>query len=157
MILYVEALAAIALSLSLLMTGAWMVRERTGNSGWVDTIWTFSLGLVGAGSALWPIGGLCLMPGNGWSRPWWRSGRCGSGHISLFEPPGLPTTPVMFSCDGIGKSGNYPLSRERPRRPARIANMLTTDSVPSAHSAATLKLAVRLCCRASDRLTAALA
>ena len=57
MILYVEALAAIALSLSLLMAGAWMVRERTGNSGWVDTIWTFSLGLVGAGSALWPVAG----------------------------------------------------------------------------------------------------
>jgi steroid 5-alpha reductase family enzyme len=57
MILYLEALAAIALSLSLLMAGAWMVRERTGNSGWVDTIWTFSLGLVGAGSALWPVAG----------------------------------------------------------------------------------------------------
>lgn len=54
---YLEALAAIALSLSLLMAGAWMVQQRTGNSGWVDTIWTFSLGLVGAGSALWPIGG----------------------------------------------------------------------------------------------------
>jgi steroid 5-alpha reductase family enzyme len=25
--------------------------------GGVDTIWTFSVGLVGAGSALWPIGG----------------------------------------------------------------------------------------------------
>ena len=57
MILYVEALAAIALSLSLLMAGAWIIRERTGNSGWVDTIWTFSLGLVGAGSALWPVAG----------------------------------------------------------------------------------------------------
>jgi steroid 5-alpha reductase family enzyme len=56
-VLYLEALAAIALSLSLLMAGAWMVQQRTGNSGWVDTIWTFSLGLVGAGSALWPIGG----------------------------------------------------------------------------------------------------
>jgi len=32
------------------------VQQRTGNSGWVDTIWTFSLGLVGAGSALWPLG-----------------------------------------------------------------------------------------------------
>src|ERR1700727_3172881 len=56
-VLYLEALAAIALSLSLLMAGAWMVQQRTGNSGWVDTIWTFSLGLVGAGSALWPIAG----------------------------------------------------------------------------------------------------
>ncbi len=56
-VLYLEALAAIALSLSVLMAGAWMVQQRTGNSGWVDTIWTFSLGLVGAGSALWPIAG----------------------------------------------------------------------------------------------------
>src|SRR5258707_10198951 len=54
---YLTALAAIALSLSVLMAGAWVVQQRTGNSGWVDTIWTFSLGLVGAGSALWPIGG----------------------------------------------------------------------------------------------------
>jgi steroid 5-alpha reductase family enzyme len=57
MILYPGALAAIALSLSLLMAGAWMVQQRTGNSGRVDTIWTFSLGLVGAGSALWPLAG----------------------------------------------------------------------------------------------------
>src|ERR1700722_9177414 len=56
-ILYFEALAAIALSLSVLMAGAWMVQQRTGNSGWVGTIWTFSLGLVGASSALWPGGG----------------------------------------------------------------------------------------------------
>ena len=55
--LYLEALAGIALSLSILMALAWMVQQRTGNSGWVDTIWTFSVGLVGAGSALWPVGG----------------------------------------------------------------------------------------------------
>jgi len=54
---YLEALAAIAVSLSVLMAIAWMVQRRTGNSGWVDTIWTFAVGLVGAGSALWPIGG----------------------------------------------------------------------------------------------------
>jgi len=57
MILYLEALAAIALSLSILMASAWMVQQRTGNSGWVDTIWTFSVGLVGTGSALWPVEG----------------------------------------------------------------------------------------------------
>ena len=56
-ILYLEALAAIAVSLAVLMTIAWLVQQRTGNSGWVDTIWTFSLGLVGAGSALWPVAG----------------------------------------------------------------------------------------------------
>jgi steroid 5-alpha reductase family enzyme len=56
-VLYLEALAGIALSLSILMALAWAVQQRTGNSGWVDTIWTFSVGLVGAGSALWPIDG----------------------------------------------------------------------------------------------------
>src|SRR6201996_875786 len=50
-ILYFEALIAIAVSLSVLMAGAWAVQQRTGNSGWVDTIWTFSLGLTGSGSA----------------------------------------------------------------------------------------------------------
>ncbi|MBR0825315.1 DUF1295 domain-containing protein [Bradyrhizobium manausense] len=54
---YLGALAAIALSLAVLMALAWVVRERTGNSGWVDTIWTFAVGLVGAGGALWPVAG----------------------------------------------------------------------------------------------------
>jgi steroid 5-alpha reductase family enzyme len=56
-VFYLEALAAIALSLSILMAAAWLIQQRTGNSGWVDTIWTFSLGLVGAASALWPVAG----------------------------------------------------------------------------------------------------
>jgi steroid 5-alpha reductase family enzyme len=56
-VFYLGALAAIAVALSVLMAGAWAVQQRTGNSGWVDTIWTFSLGLAGAGSALWPVGG----------------------------------------------------------------------------------------------------
>ena len=55
MVLYLWAVVAIALSLSALMAGAWVVQQRTGNSGWVDTIWTFAVGLVGAGSALWPL------------------------------------------------------------------------------------------------------
>ena len=56
-VVYLEALAAIAVSLSILMAFAWVVQQRSGNSGWVDTIWTFSLGLVGVGSALWPVAG----------------------------------------------------------------------------------------------------
>uniref|UniRef100_Q07TW7 Uncharacterized protein n=1 Tax=Rhodopseudomonas palustris (strain BisA53) TaxID=316055 RepID=Q07TW7_RHOP5 len=56
-ILYLKALFFITLSLCLLMACAWVIQQRTGNSGWVDTIWTFSLGLVGAGSALWPVAG----------------------------------------------------------------------------------------------------
>jgi steroid 5-alpha reductase family enzyme len=56
-VLYLEALIGIALSLSILMALAWVVQQRTGNSGWVDTIWTFAVGLVGAASALWPVAG----------------------------------------------------------------------------------------------------
>lgn len=59
---WIVALASIATSLCLLMAGAWVVQQRTGNSGWVDTIWTFSLGIVGVGSALWPIAGAAPNP-----------------------------------------------------------------------------------------------
>ena len=45
-ILYLKALLAIAVSLSILMALAWLVQQRSGNSGWVDTIWTFAVGLV---------------------------------------------------------------------------------------------------------------
>jgi len=56
-VLYLEALAALAASFSVLMAGASVAQQRTGNSGWVDTIGTLSLGLVGAGGALWPVAG----------------------------------------------------------------------------------------------------
>ncbi len=39
-------------ALSILMAGAFAVQRATGNSGWVDTIWTFAIGLVGIGAAL---------------------------------------------------------------------------------------------------------
>jgi steroid 5-alpha reductase family enzyme len=54
---YLVALLVMAAVFAVLMALAWAVQQRTGNSGWVDTIWTFSLGLVGAGGALWPLGG----------------------------------------------------------------------------------------------------
>lgn len=50
-----SALIAMAAALCALMAVAWIVQQRTGNSGWVDTIWTFSVGLVGIGAALWPL------------------------------------------------------------------------------------------------------
>jgi steroid 5-alpha reductase family enzyme len=56
-VLYLEALIGIALSLSILMALAWVVQQRTCNSGWVDTIWTFAVGLVGAAGALLPVAG----------------------------------------------------------------------------------------------------
>ena len=54
---FLFALVLIALALSALLAVAWVVQQRTGNSGWVDTIWTFAVGGVGAVAALWPVAG----------------------------------------------------------------------------------------------------
>lgn len=43
--------------LSVVLTVAWAIQKRTGNSGWVDVIWTYGLGFAGAAVALWPLGG----------------------------------------------------------------------------------------------------
>lgn len=44
------------LALSFAMTVAWGVQQRTGNSGWIDAVWTCAVGVVGVASALWPLG-----------------------------------------------------------------------------------------------------
>jgi steroid 5-alpha reductase family enzyme len=49
------ALVLIAAGLSLVMSLAWVIEQRTGNSGWIDTVWTFGLGIVGIASALLPF------------------------------------------------------------------------------------------------------
>lgn len=59
---FLSALVIMAVALSVLMAAAWVVQQHTGNSGWVDTIWTFSLGLVGAVGALWPIASQAISP-----------------------------------------------------------------------------------------------
>lgn len=48
--------AAAAVVLSLVMTGAWALQRATGNSGWVDVVWSFGLGLAGLLLALTPGG-----------------------------------------------------------------------------------------------------
>jgi steroid 5-alpha reductase family enzyme len=58
-------LLAMSAALCALMAVAWMVQQRTGNSGWVDTIWTFAVGLVGAVAALWPFSNEAL-PARQW-------------------------------------------------------------------------------------------
>jgi steroid 5-alpha reductase family enzyme len=52
---FAVALILIAAGLSLVMSLAWAVEQRTGNSGWIDTAWTFGLGAVGIASALLPL------------------------------------------------------------------------------------------------------
>lgn len=52
---FIAGIAGIAIALSAVMTLAWAVEQRTGNSGWIDTVWTFGLGTVGIASALIPL------------------------------------------------------------------------------------------------------
>jgi steroid 5-alpha reductase family enzyme len=47
-------IAAIAASLAVIMTGAWLAWRSTRNSGWIDTTWTFGVGVVGCVGALTP-------------------------------------------------------------------------------------------------------
>ena len=54
---YLIAIVGLTVAFALLMAGAWLLQQRSGNSAWVDTIWTFSLGGLGILSALWPIDG----------------------------------------------------------------------------------------------------
>jgi steroid 5-alpha reductase family enzyme len=50
----IAALAGVAAALALNMSIAWMIWRLSGNSGWVDTVWTFGLGVIGIGGALLP-------------------------------------------------------------------------------------------------------
>jgi steroid 5-alpha reductase family enzyme len=45
---------AAAVLLSITMMGAWALQRLTGNSGWVDVVWSFGLGLAGLVVALIP-------------------------------------------------------------------------------------------------------
>ncbi|WP_425105921.1 DUF1295 domain-containing protein [Ancylobacter sp.] len=56
------SLAAVTLFLSLAMTGAWWAAERSGNHGWVDTIWSYASGVAGVAAALLPLGGEPWLP-----------------------------------------------------------------------------------------------
>lgn len=45
-------LALLLLAFSALMALAWGVQRATGNSGWVDTLWTFGTGVIAAGAVM---------------------------------------------------------------------------------------------------------
>lgn len=49
-------LISIATGLLIIMTGAWTVQRATGSSGWIDTIWSFAVGLGGVTAALFATG-----------------------------------------------------------------------------------------------------
>jgi steroid 5-alpha reductase family enzyme len=49
-------LFCLLVAMSLFMTGAWLIERQTGQSGWIDTIWSFSTGIVGVAGALIVVG-----------------------------------------------------------------------------------------------------
>lgn len=51
---FILAVVAAAVALAAAMTVAWLIWRATRNSGWVDTTWTFGLGMTGALGALAP-------------------------------------------------------------------------------------------------------
>lgn len=51
------SLAILAVGLSFTMAGAWAVQRATGSSGWIDTIWSFAVGLGGIAAAYLPAAG----------------------------------------------------------------------------------------------------
>lgn len=46
------AVFAIGMAMSVIMALAWIAQQSTGNSGWVDTTWSFGVGLCGVAAAL---------------------------------------------------------------------------------------------------------
>ncbi|PPD44073.1 MAG: hypothetical protein CTY15_08420 [Methylocystis sp.] len=50
-------LAVTAAGLSAVMTFAWYLQRRTGQSGWIDATWSFAIGVAGVALALAPIAG----------------------------------------------------------------------------------------------------
>lgn len=51
----IHLLFASAAGLSLVMSLAWFVQRRTGQSGWIDAIWSFAIGAAGVVLALAPL------------------------------------------------------------------------------------------------------
>jgi steroid 5-alpha reductase family enzyme len=45
----------LAAGLATAMTGAWALALRTGRSGWIDAVWSISVGMAAIAAALWPL------------------------------------------------------------------------------------------------------
>jgi steroid 5-alpha reductase family enzyme len=53
---FAAAILFVAVAMSAAMSLATRIERRTGNSGWIDVVWTFGLGTTGAIGALLPFG-----------------------------------------------------------------------------------------------------
>jgi steroid 5-alpha reductase family enzyme len=54
----IPILAVVTASASAAMAVAWLLAEKTGQSGWADATWSLCVGALGAAVAVWPIDGL---------------------------------------------------------------------------------------------------
>lgn len=69
-----SALICAALFLSVWMAAAWLLQQRTGKSGWIDTFWSYGIGIAGIALALFvPVSGA----GEITSRQWLVAALCG--------------------------------------------------------------------------------
>ncbi|CAD5260531.1 Steroid 5-alpha reductase family enzyme [Bosea sp. 62] len=53
---FAAALLFVGVAMSATMLLATRIERRTGNSGWIDVVWTFGLGVIGTAGALLPFG-----------------------------------------------------------------------------------------------------
>lgn len=52
----VVLLLLLAIGLSVIMTGAWLIQRASGASGWIDTVWSIAVGLGGMAAVLFAEG-----------------------------------------------------------------------------------------------------
>jgi steroid 5-alpha reductase family enzyme len=52
----IQSALAAELALAAIMAGAWATQRASGQTGWIDAIWTFGVGATGAALALAPLG-----------------------------------------------------------------------------------------------------
>ncbi len=58
----IQLVIAVSLGLFVAMAGAWAIQRATGNSGWVDMVWSFATGAAGVAYALVPTSGYHATP-----------------------------------------------------------------------------------------------
>ena len=93
---FAAALLFAAVAMSAAMSLATRIERRTGNSGWIDVVWTFGLGATGIAGALLPFGDGPLARRLGfWLRRSSRHGLYGSACISPDARQGFPMILAM--------------------------------------------------------------
>jgi steroid 5-alpha reductase family enzyme len=125
-VLTLASFAAAAFFVAVAMSGfmrlAAAIERRTGNSGWIDVVWTFGLGTVGVTGALLPFG----------AGPWTRRLLVAALASAWALRLGLH---IAGRTRGIGDDPRYARMKrdwgsDAPRRLARLLQMQALVSIP---------------------------